>query len=336
MGMSRGFILLLVFVFLISLVTLQPAIVRATSLRTIIVPDNFPTIQAAIDNASAGDTVFVRSGTYSQNISISKSINLIGENAQNTILTMPQLYINPVFPGPPATYIININSNGVNIDNFTINNPNPGGYGIGSNGNQNQIIGSEIDSIGTGVVVSGSYQYISQNHIANAFAGLQCSGSYNQIIDNTFSNTGVTLSGSYNSIAGNFISYGTGISISLENANTNLIYNNTVTKGSVYLQSSNSNIIWNNTISGGGSLLLGDAIRWPASNNFVSGNIIEGAVDWGILMGYGSYNIFYGNLIANNGGYGHDGYGLAVGGIDIWNDPGLESVALKPGGSFEI
>ena len=64
-------------------------------------------------------------------------------------------------------------------------------------------------------------------------------------------------------------------------------------------------------------MLLGDAISWPASNNIISRNIIEGAIAWGIEMGYGSNNIFYGNLVANNGGYGHDGYGLAVGGIDI-------------------
>ncbi len=313
---NKPICLLLVLLISTSLITLQTVPVKAAS-NTIVVPDDYSTIQAAIDHASAGDTVFVRSGSYDQNISIGKSIDLIGENAQTTILTMPQLYTNPVFPGAPATYIININANGVNIDNFTINNPNPSGYGIGSNGNENQIIGSEIDSIGTGIVVSGSYQYISHNNIANALAGLQCSGSYNQIIDNTFSNTGVTLSGSYNSIDGNLISYGEGMPISLENANTNLVYNNTVTKGAVYLESSNSNIIYNNSISGGGSLLLGDAINRPASNNFVSGNIIEGAVDWGILMGYGSYNIFYGNLVANNGGYGHDGYGLAIGGIDI-------------------
>ena len=314
--MRRGFISVIVLLFIISLTILPSATVKAQS-KTIIVPDNYSTIQAAIDNASAGDTVFVRSGTYNQNISIGKSINLIGENAQTTILTMRQFYSNPAFSGAPATYIISINANGVKIENFTINNPNLWGSGIGSNGNRNQIIGLKIDSIGTGIVVNGANQFVSQNHIANALSGIQCSGSYNQIIDNTFSNTGLTLSGSYNSIAGNFISYEEGISISLENANTNLIYNNTVTKGTVYLESSNSNIICNNTIRGGGSLLLGHAIRWPASNNLISGNIIEGAVTWGISMGYGSYNVFYGNLVANNGGYGHDGYGLAVGGIDI-------------------
>jgi nitrous oxidase accessory protein len=314
--MSRGFISVIVLLFIMSLTMLPSATVKAQS-KTIVVPDNYPTIQAAIDNANAGDTVFVRSGSYDQNVSIGKSINLIGENAQTTILTMPQLYTNPAFPGAPATYIISINANGVNVDNFTINNPNVWGSGIGSNGNRNQIIGLKIDSIWSGIVVNGAYQYISQNHIANALTGIQCGGSYNQIIGNTFSNTGVTLSGSYNSIAGNFISYGEGMPISLENANTNLIYNNTVTKGSIYLENSNSNIICYNSISGGGSLLLGDAINRPASNNLVSENTIEGAVDWGILMGYGSYNVFYGNLVANNGGYGHDGYGLAIGGIDI-------------------
>jgi hypothetical protein len=36
----------------------------------------------------------------------------------------------------------------------------------------------------------------------------------------------------------------------------------------------------------------------------------------GILLGNGSYNVFYGNLVANSGGLGHDGYGLALGGTE--------------------
>ena len=35
-----------------------------TSPTTITVPDDYPTIQTAIGNATAGDTVFVRNGTY--------------------------------------------------------------------------------------------------------------------------------------------------------------------------------------------------------------------------------------------------------------------------------
>jgi parallel beta-helix repeat protein len=54
---------------------------------TITVPDDCPTIQAAINAASDGDAVFVRNGTYNvSTITIDKSISLLGENKDTTII----------------------------------------------------------------------------------------------------------------------------------------------------------------------------------------------------------------------------------------------------------
>jgi parallel beta-helix repeat protein len=53
---------------------------------TIIVPDEYPTIQEAIDHANSGDTVFVRAGTYIEHLEIDKSITLRGESNQNTTI----------------------------------------------------------------------------------------------------------------------------------------------------------------------------------------------------------------------------------------------------------
>jgi parallel beta-helix repeat protein len=49
-------------------------------------PDNYTKIQYAIDNASDGYTVFVFNGTYYENIQIDKSIDLIGEDINGTIV----------------------------------------------------------------------------------------------------------------------------------------------------------------------------------------------------------------------------------------------------------
>ncbi len=57
--------------------------VVATS-GTIWVPDNYTRIQWAIGNASGGDTIFVRAGTYYERLTIDKKISLIGENEHNT------------------------------------------------------------------------------------------------------------------------------------------------------------------------------------------------------------------------------------------------------------
>src|SRR4030042_7035615 len=49
-------------------------------------PADFSTIQEAINAADDGDTVFVRNGTYYEHIVINKTISLIGENPEDTII----------------------------------------------------------------------------------------------------------------------------------------------------------------------------------------------------------------------------------------------------------
>ena len=49
-------------------------------------PGNYSSIQNAVDNASKGDTVFVFNGTYIENIIVNKSIHLIGENKEKTLI----------------------------------------------------------------------------------------------------------------------------------------------------------------------------------------------------------------------------------------------------------
>ncbi len=49
-------------------------------------PGNYSTIEAALENASNGDTIFVYHGIYNESVTIRKSIILIGEDKQSTIL----------------------------------------------------------------------------------------------------------------------------------------------------------------------------------------------------------------------------------------------------------
>ncbi len=46
---------------------------------TIFVPDDYATIQWAVENASAGDTIVVREGTYEENVLLDKRLTLVGE-----------------------------------------------------------------------------------------------------------------------------------------------------------------------------------------------------------------------------------------------------------------
>jgi len=62
--------------------------VRRTDRRTLVVPDEFETIQAAVDAAAAGDTVLVRQGRYTEHVVLKTGICLRGEGRERTVLQM--------------------------------------------------------------------------------------------------------------------------------------------------------------------------------------------------------------------------------------------------------
>jgi parallel beta-helix repeat protein len=85
----------------------------ALSTTVIYVPDDYPTIQAAVDAASSGNTIIVREGTYNEDIDVNRCITLQGENRNTTIIDTERV-----------TVKISCNST---ITGFTIKN---GTYGI--------------------------------------------------------------------------------------------------------------------------------------------------------------------------------------------------------------
>ena len=63
----------------------QNGLVKAKT-KTIIVPDDYASVQEAVDNASEGDVVLVKSGIYNGSVLIDKSISLIGEDKEKTTI----------------------------------------------------------------------------------------------------------------------------------------------------------------------------------------------------------------------------------------------------------
>lgn len=62
--MNKRLALVIVLFFAMSVFLLPCSTVKAASAGTLVVPNQYKTIQEAVDNASAGDTVFVKSGVY--------------------------------------------------------------------------------------------------------------------------------------------------------------------------------------------------------------------------------------------------------------------------------
>ena len=106
---------------------------------SIVVPDDYPSIQTAVDHASSGQTIYVKSGVYTeQNIIIKKPVSLIGENATNTIL----VGINNIKYSPP--YVIQVSADNVRISSFTITNGSLGGIRVETIGSDRQPNGCVI------------------------------------------------------------------------------------------------------------------------------------------------------------------------------------------------
>jgi parallel beta-helix repeat protein len=83
---------------------------------TIRVPQDYPTIQEAINQANPGDTIQVSSGTYQETLFINKTLTLIGEDKNNTILDGSGC----------DCAVIQANLTTVNISGFTIHNASNG------------------------------------------------------------------------------------------------------------------------------------------------------------------------------------------------------------------
>lgn len=129
----RFIILWLVLVGVIGFMPSAPASVHAAS--TIVVPRDFPTIQAAVDAAAPGDTIIVKAGTYTEEVVIAKDLTLRGAGAGATVIKSPATltpYAVNLRNGQSLTAIVRIgNGAHVRMSGFTVSGPIPCGTVLG-------------------------------------------------------------------------------------------------------------------------------------------------------------------------------------------------------------
>ncbi|EMR75118.1 nitrous oxidase accessory protein [Thermoplasmatales archaeon SCGC AB-540-F20] len=159
-------------------------------------------IQDLIDNASVGDTIYVPSGMYYENIIINKSISLIGEDKNTTIID-----------GGGSGDIVRITAYWVTISGFTIQYSGDGwnNAGITIRSEYNSITDNIIKNNVNGINLMDSNINITSNTISdNKEYGISSEGLYtnNIIMGNNITNNkyGIALSGIYNkALENNFI-----------------------------------------------------------------------------------------------------------------------------------
>ena len=300
--MKKSIIFLLVLVIIasnISLVASSDNIITTIS-KTIYVDDDADpswydathvrTISEGINNTSNGDMVYVYNGTYYEHIVINKSIDLIGEKKELVIIN-----------GTRSGDIIQINSDRVNINGFTLKNSGPlenfdsviEVYSKYNNVSGNIIscdMGSMYNPVAVYLKSNADNNKITNNQINNSGdAAIFIDSSNNQIIGNAFTDCGgrfIWIYPSYGEVSNNTIM-------------SNIFFDKGIMKGwgvAIEVWNSMENIIMNNTIKdqAGGISLYG------ANKNIISGNKISNNVNYGIGIASSSYNKISLNHVSNN------------------------------------
>lgn len=134
---------------------------KVLSISRIVVPDDYPTIQDAINHANEGDTIYVKPGTYYEHIIVNKTVSLIGENRSNTILD----------GGNGAETVVRIISNNVFLKELSITHGSSGISVYGAN-NVNIARNHIFDNQNYGIFVGASVNIsIYENLISHSYYG---------------------------------------------------------------------------------------------------------------------------------------------------------------------
>jgi parallel beta-helix repeat protein len=267
--------------------------VGTASAADIYVPDNYAKIQWAVDNASAGDTIIVRDGTYTENINVNKSLTIQSENGAEATIVEAADFKKDVFE---------ITADYVNISGFKI---------LGA-------LGDWYHSPAAIYLRFASHCNISGNIITNNFNGIEiygpwykdipCTPSENVVTNNTIldnDNVGISISYSEgNTLIENFISHNS-IGIILQwFANNNIVKKNKISESGRYssvmsgIYSSDSNF---NTIMSNVLLNNHDGIYLCRSNeNILTKNMIQSSQTFGITLLNSNKNLLYLNDFYDN------------------------------------
>jgi len=197
---------------------------------TIHVPTDYGTIQAAVDNATAGDTIQVAPGIYYEHVVVNKSLTIVGENPQTTIVD-----------GTANGTVFYLEGSNIYISGFTIRNAGNNSSGIAS---EKEIVTSDYHMISSNIITTSLYGvYLSSSDRNTIFNNTLINNGFGAIFLTDADNTNITA----NTIAGG--AYGIRTLLSLNN----IIIGNTISQTSyaIYLSlSSTGNTIRNNVLSG--------------------------------------------------------------------------------------
>jgi len=270
-------------------------------------PGNYTIIQDAINDSYNGDTIFVYSGTYYENLVVNKSISLIADDS---------VFLIGNFSKTDRPAIVWVPADSVRIDGFFIRNTS-------SEGSDQALVG-----------ISSSNCIISNNNLCNSFIGITIHGlagdsnnfisntinfnDYGILADNSFSckiigntlnsnNNGIRMYAFSNIISNNIITSSNNCGIfgyyfTNCNISDNKIFGNNI---GIDLLSANKNNISRNMIESNNE---GISLGVDIYNNTITMNTIANNVYFGVNVGSDFSNNFYHNDFKMNGVNAYDNH----------------------------
>jgi nitrous oxidase accessory protein len=268
-------------------------------------PNNYTTIQAAINHATDGDYVFVfdDSSPYYEHVIVNKSIYLIGENKNTTVID-----------GEGSGDVILLSAEAITITGFTVQHSGDTpkvDAGLEVRTNWSAIIGNNIiqnGRYGVGILLNGSSGALIQNNFIseNGNEGIFLEKSTGAIIrDNIITHNGhcaVVISYSNdntidrNTMQENYAGISLWPGASKNDITLNIIENQTYSGVGIWPEANNNsihdNVFTNNSLYG--------FIITNAQGNIIASNRIQGSNE-GIRLFMANKTIFqYNNFIKNN------------------------------------
>lgn len=223
-------------------------------------PGNYTTIQAAVDAANPGDTVFVYGGFYHERVVVTKSLSLEGENRSST-----SIFWNVTGPA------VNVRADWVNITGFNIDNFVRGDVGVLVGPFQNCYIANSIISSNQGWGVAVGYSAnitVANNMFGGGVGGILVYQSADVFVH------------------GNMLDYG-GVGVHILQSNNITLANNTVTwyyQYGILLNQSRDNTLSGNILfttghvlpRGDGITLYGDLLEHWNTHDIDTSNTVNG------------------------------------------------------------
>ncbi|HLN45944.1 MAG TPA: right-handed parallel beta-helix repeat-containing protein [Candidatus Sulfotelmatobacter sp.] len=232
---------------------------------SIYVPDNYSTIQQAIDIASSGAAIFVRIGQYNAPVTVNKDVWLIGENGQFKI------------DAHSIGVDLLICHNDVNITGFDLTNTPTPATGTWLEQMQGIGLSKQLPAI---QVTNSQNCNIYNNKISSSSDAIALDNSSKiNIFNNELHGCGIQLTNSSSNkiIRNNLVTGGTGIK--LDTSKNNILVNNTIRDMAegIWLYSSSKNTLRSNTlINNYGSFSVTGYNFDVYDNNVDVSNTIEG------------------------------------------------------------